>query len=110
MKGDSILKAIPTFEGISIIDQKATKRKIFVTPEEMKELILAGNPGVPLEKLGENVSKIDHGGVIVKIDGTNFVYGGLKTSTILCIHVKKELLQIELFKLYNDFPQLKPIE
>lgn len=107
---EKAIHGTPCYEGIDVAFEAATKRKFAVTPEDMKLLLAAGNPGVRFEKLSKEVVDIikdaPRGGLFVYIEGTKIRYGGMINKETVSLHVKKGIIKYELAKLKEHFPEI----
>lgn len=110
LNDESAVNAFPCFEGIEILKNVATKRIVTITPADLKATFKAGNDGLEFSEMSEKVStelkNLPIGGLIIKCEGTNFVYGGMKRKSNLTLQVKKERIKQEMLKLSNLFPEL----
>ena len=106
---DTTVHALPSFEAIDILSKYVTKRTIEITPSELAAVFKAGNSGLQFSELSEESSSkmknLTIGGLIVKCQGSNLVYGGMKRSVNFTLQVKKERIEQELFKLSHLFPE-----
>ena len=110
LKDPSAIHGTPCFEGINVAFEAATKRKFSVSPQDMKLLIAAGNPGVQFDKLDPELAKKLNeslrGGLFVYIEGTKIRYGGMINKSSVSLHIKKNIINEELIKLKEHFPEI----
>ena len=102
------VKDLPCAEGIHILTRFCTKRVISVTPAELKAMLLAGNDGLPFDKMSDETAarfkSEPVGGVVVSVQDTPFVYGGMRRTTNTSLQVKKERIPQEIFRITQVFP------
>lgn len=110
LNDENAVNAFPCFEGIDTLKNVATKRIVSITPADLKATFKAGNDGLQFSEMSQKdsdeLSKLPIGGLIVKCEGTNLVYSGMKRKSNLTLQVKKERIKQEILKLVNLFPEL----
>ena len=111
LKDPSAVHATPCFEGINVAFEASSKRKFAVSPHDMKLLIAAGNPGVPFDQLepdlAKQLSESLRGGLFMYIEGTKIRYGGMINKSSVSLHIKKNIINDELIKLKEHFPEIE---
>jgi hypothetical protein len=104
---EGILNAFPCQEGVAILAAMAKKRIIEVDALDAKKMINAGNGGISVLELSEKarigVMEMGPGGVIVRIGGSRFVYGGMKRGKMIVLQLKKDRISMEVFKIEREF-------
>ena len=89
-------------------DREVTNPFRTVTPAELKAMLLAGNDGLPFDKMSDETAarfkSEPVGGVVVSVQDTPFVYGGMRRTTNTSLQVKKERIPQEIFRITQVFP------
>lgn len=110
---ENAVNAFPSYDGINLMYTKATKRKVTVSPADLKLLLVAGNPGTELQFLCEETQAALQnevvGGIIVYIKDTDFIYAAIKMKKRLGLQLKKEAIKHEIYRLESQFPEVKEI-
>lgn len=110
LSDEGAVNAFPCFEGMEILSKVATKRVVSIPPADLKAALKARNDGLQLsemsEKDSEELKKLTIGGLIIKCEGTNNFYSGMKRKSDFTLQIKNERIKQEIQKLENLFPEL----
>jgi hypothetical protein len=100
----------PAIEGLKVVMEYAKKRVFNVTAGDMKKLLIAGHQAVPHRELDETtvvgLKEVEPNGCILCVPETVFVYPGMTFKGSVCVYLRKDLLPVELNKLFLAYPEL----
>lgn len=106
--------AYPTIEGIKEALTFAHKRVYYLTPRDMFALLRATPGSVAFNKLSEETRKQFEGmginGAILCIKDTPFAYGGMSFEKSCVIYVRKDIIDNEIEKIKQTYPELVEFE